>query len=137
MGREIAEDSRVSGVPRFLSNNLLIMTRRNPIQISVLKPPGEEVFLYREPTGGAHNWSDPPIVSADGVHFAAEIDVGPKSLFSMPHAFTYIWKVPEPSPVQILQISPPSVWGSTMTLSPEGDCLVMIDKAKLRLLRVP
>ena len=137
VGREIAEDSRVSGVPRFLSNNLLIMTRRNPIQISVLKPPGEEVFLYREPTGGAHNWSEQPEVSADGVHFAAVIVIGPQSLFSMPHAFIYIWKVPEPNPDQILQISPPSVWGSMITLSPEGDCLVMIDKAKLRLLRVP
>lgn len=129
VGREIAEDSRVSGVPRFLSNDLLIMTRRNPIQIGVLKPTGEEVFLYHEPTGGAHNWSDQPIVSADGMHFAAEIKIGPESLI-------YIWKVPEPGPVQILQISPPSVWGSMMTLSPEGDCLVMIDKAKLRLLRV-
>jgi hypothetical protein len=137
VGREIAEDSRVSGVARFLSNDLLIMTRRNPIQIAVLKPPSEEPFLYRGPTGGVHNWSDQPVVSTDGAHFAWEIDVGPESLFSMPHAFIYIWKVPEPDPVQILQASPPSVWGSTMTLSPEGDRLVIIDKAKLRLFRVP
>jgi hypothetical protein len=137
VGSEIAEDSRVSGVPRFLSSDLLIMTRRNPIQIGVLKPPGEEVFFYREPTGGAHNWSDQPIVSADGVHFAAEIDIGPKSFFSTPHVFIYIWKFPEPGPVQILQVSPPSVWGPMMMLSPEGNCLVIIDKAKLCLLRVP
>jgi hypothetical protein len=113
------------------------MIRRNPIQIGVLKPPGEEVFFYREPTGGAHNWSDQPIVSADGVHFAAEIDIGPKSFFSTPHVFIYIWKFPEPGPVQILQVSPPSVWGPMMMLSPEGNCLVIIDKAKLCLLRVP
>lgn len=137
VGREIIEDSRVSGVPRFLSDDLLIVTRRNPFQIGVLRQPGEEVLLYREPTGGAHNWSDQPIVSADGVHLAAEIDVGAKSFFSMSRAFIYIWKVPEPGPVQVLQISPPSVWGSMMTLSPEGNCLVVIDKAKLRLLRVP
>lgn len=137
VGREIVEDSRVSGVPRFLSDDFLIMTRRNPIQIGILKPPGEQVLLYREPTAGPHNWSDQPVVSANGVHFAAEIDVGPESLFSKPHAFIYIWKVTEPVPVQILQTSPPSVWGSMMTLSPEGDYLVIINKAKLCLLRVP
>ncbi len=78
-----------------------------------------------------------PIVSADGLHFAGTIDVGPKSIFSPSRSYVFVGKVQGRGPALALEIPWPAPPGNSIFLSPDGDRLGIVSGARLSVFSIP
>ena len=120
----------------ILNDQQIVTFDQEPKRVMVMNATGEIALDYGLKIGDTGDVYA-PIVSADGLHFAGTIDVGPRSIFSPSRSYVFVGEVQVHDPVLAFEVPWPAPWGNSVFLSPDGDRLGVVSGARVSVFSIP